>query len=162
MMIKVILISLYNNTVGDFMEWLRKEATLNNLSTMIDFILDNLKKDVNVTERIDMEIRLLCEEVLMNIISYAYEDKNIGEILIGYEYDQTKNYVILKMCDYGIKFNPIEEKDPDLSSDIMKRNIGGLGVFLIKKISDFIEYDRKKGMNILTIKKHYRSIKKLN
>ena len=162
MMIKVILISLYNNTVGDFMEWLRKEATLNNLSTMIDFILDNLKKDVNVTERIDMEIRLLCEEVLMNIISYAYEDKNIGEILIGYEYDQNNNYVILKMCDYGIKFNPIEEKDPDLSCDIMKRSIGGLGVFLIKKISDFIEYDRKKGMNILTIKKHYISMKKLN
>ena len=144
------------------MEWLRKEATLNNLSIMIDFILDNLKNDVKVTERIDMEIRLLCEEVLMNIISYAYEDKNIGEILIGYEYDQNNNYVILKMCDYGIKFNPIEEKDPDLSCDIMKRSIGGLGVFLIKKISDFIEYDRKKGMNILTIKKHYRSMKKLN
>lgn len=144
------------------MEWLRKEATLNNLSIMIDFILDNLKNDVKVTERIDMEIRLLCEEVLMNIISYAYEDKNIGEILIGYEYDQNNNYVILKMCDYGIKFNPIEEKDPDLSCDIMKRSIGGLGVFLIKKISDFIEYDRKKGMNILTIKKHYISMKKLN
>ena len=38
------------------MEWLRKEATLNNLNTMIDFILNNLKKDVMVTEHIDMEI----------------------------------------------------------------------------------------------------------
>ena len=97
----------------------------------------------------------------MNIISYAYEDdENIGEILIGYEYDKKDNYVILKMCDYGIKFNPIEEKDPDLSTDIMERDIGGLGVFLIKKISDFIEYEREKGMNILTIKKQYESNKK--
>ena len=114
------------------MEWLRKEATLNNLNTMIDFILNNLKKDVMVTEHIDMEIRLLCEEVLMNIISYAYEeDDDTGEMLIGYEYDENNNYVVLKMCDYGVKFNPIEEKDPDLTCDIMERDIGGLGVFLI-------------------------------
>ena len=142
------------------MEWLRKEATLNNLNTMIDFILNNLKKDVMVTEHIDMDIRLLCEEVLMNIISYAYEeDDDTGEMLIGYEYDENNNYVVLKMCDYGVKFNPIEEKDPDLTCDIMERDIGGLGVFLIKKISDFIQYERNKGMNILTIKKHYNSIK---
>lgn len=143
------------------MEWLKKEATLNNLNTMIDFILDNLKKDVYVTEHINMEVRLLCEEVLMNIISYAYEGKeDIGEMLVGYEFDRDNNCVVLKMCDYGIQFNPIEEKDPDLTCDIMERDIGGLGVFLIKKISDFIEYEREKGMNILTIKKHYLPINK--
>lgn len=138
------------------MEWLRKKATLNNLNTMIDFILDNLKKDIDVTEHINMEITLLCEEVLMNIISYAYEkDKDTGEMFIGYEYDSNNSCVILKMCDYGVKFNPIEEKDPDINCDIMERDIGGLGVFLIKKISDFMHYERKKGMNILTIKKYY-------
>ena len=143
------------------MEWLRKKTTLNNLNTMIDFILEHLKKDVDVTEHVNMEIRLLCEEVLMNIISYAYEeDEDDGEMLIGYEFDSENNCVILKMCDYGIQFNPIEEKDPDLTCDIMERDIGGLGVFLIKKISDFIDYERKKGMNILTIKKHYISTKK--
>ena len=56
------------------MEWLKKEATINNLNTMIDFILNNLKRDVEVTEHIDIEVRLLCEEVLMNILSYAYAD----------------------------------------------------------------------------------------
>lgn len=143
------------------MKWLRKEATLNNLNIMIDFILNNLKNDVNVTERINMEIRLLCEEVLMNIISYAYEeDENTGEMIIGYKYDEKHDCIILKICDYGIRFNPIEEKDPNLSCDIMERSIGGLGVFLIKRISDFIGYERKKGMNILTIKKHYMSAKK--
>lgn len=143
------------------MKWLRKKATLNNLNTMIDFILDNLKKDIDVTEHIDMEIRLLCEEVLMNIISYAYDEyEYTGEMLVGYEYDNDDNCVILKMCDYGIKFNPIEEKDPELDSDIMERDIGGLGIFLIKRISDCIYYERKKGMNILTIKKYYFYINK--
>ena len=142
------------------MEWLRKKATLNNLNTMIDFILDKLKNDIDVTEHIDMEVRLLCEEVLMNIISYAYEEyDDIGEMFVGYEYDEKDNCLTLKMCDYGAKFNPIEEKDPDLNSDILEREIGGLGVFLIKKISDFIHYERKTGMNILTIKKYYCSIK---
>ena len=143
------------------MEWLKKEATINNLNTMIDFILNNLKRDVEVTEHIDMEVRLLCEEVLMNIISYAYADgKENGEMMIGYEYSIIDNCVTLKMCDYGVEFNPIKEKDPNLSCDIMEREIGGLGVFLIKKISDFIKYERKKGMNILNIKKYYISVKK--
>ncbi|ETJ30663.1 Anti-sigma regulatory factor, partial [human gut metagenome] len=45
----------------------------------------------------------LCEEVLMNIISYAYEeDDDTGEMLVGYEYDENNNYVVLKMCDYVI------------------------------------------------------------
>ena len=138
------------------MKWLRKEATLNNLNVMIEFILNNLKKDVNVTDRINMEIRLLCEEVLMNIISYAYEgNSNIGKMIIGYKYDRKNDCIILKICDYGVKFNPIEEEEPDLSDDIMERNIGGLGVFLIKRLSDFIKYERKFGMNILTIKKYF-------
>lgn len=153
--------SIYNNSVGDFMEWLRKEATLNKLNTMIDFIVRNLRKDVMITEHIDMEVRLLCEEVLMNIISYAYtEGKDAGKMLVGYEYDENNKYIVVKMCDYGRSFNPIEEKNPDFTSDIMERYIGGLGVFLIKRISDYIEYEREKGMNILTIKKRYNSIKK--
>ncbi|MGN0145526.1 MAG: ATP-binding protein [Clostridium sp.] len=145
------------------MKWLRKEATLKNLNIMIEFILNNLKKDTDITEKINMEIRLLCEEALMNIISYAYEEnENTGEMIVGYKYDKKNNCIILKICDYGIKFNPIEKEDPNLTGDIMERNIGGLGVFLIKKISDFITYERKFGMNILTIQKHFISPDKKN
>ena len=51
------------------MDWLRKEANICNLNIMIDFIIENLRKDVKVTKHVDMEIRLVCEEALMNIIN---------------------------------------------------------------------------------------------
>lgn len=139
------------------MEWLKKEATISNLNIMINFVMDNLKKDIKVTEHINMEIRLVCEEALMNIINYAYPKGN-GDMFAGYEYDKKDNCIILKVCDYGIEFNPIKERDPDLTTDIINREIGGLGIFLLKKISDIIEYERSENMNVLTIKKYYQSI----
>ena len=139
------------------MDWLRKEANICNLNIMIDFIIENLRKDVKVTKHVDMEIRLVCEEALMNIINYAYP-KGHGEMIAGYEYAKENNCLTLKVCDYGIEFNPIKENNPDITSDIMERSIGGLGIFLLKKISDIIEYERRENMNVLTIKKHYQSL----
>lgn len=139
------------------MDWLRKEAKLCNLNIMIDYVIEKLKEDVKVTPHVDMEIRLVCEEALMNIINHAYP-KGDGEMMISYKYDKINNCLILEICDYGIEFNPIQEEDPDLTCDIMERNIGGLGIFILKKISDFIEYERKTDMNVLTIKKYYQSI----
>lgn len=139
------------------MEWLKKEATISNLNIMINFVMDNLKKDIKVTEHINMEMRLVCEEALMNIINYAYP-KGDGEMFAGYEYDRRNNCLTLKVCDYGVEFNPIKEKDPDLTTDIIEREIGGLGIFLLKKLSDIIEYERSENMNVLTIKKYYESL----
>ncbi|WP_244834735.1 ATP-binding protein [Clostridium sp. BJN0001] len=135
------------------MKWLKKEATINNLNEMIDFILDNLKVDTNISYHMEMQIRLLCEEAFVNIINHAYPSKN-GIIIAGYEFDKKNNYITVKMCDYGIEFNPINEKNPDITCDIMQRDVGGLGIFLLKEISDSIGYERKKDMNILTIRKY--------
>lgn len=139
------------------MDWVKKEAKMCNLNIMIDFIIENLKKDIKVTDHVDMEIRLVCEEALTNIINYAYP-KGEGEMFAGYEYDKENSCITLKVCDYGIEFNPTKENDPDVTSDIMERSVGGLGIFLLKKISDIIEYERKDNMNVLIIKKHYKSL----
>lgn len=139
------------------MEWLKQEATLSNLNSMIDFVLDNLKEDIILPHRVKNQIRLLCEEVFMNVISHAYDnlDKGKGQIIIGYEFNSDKNCMLLKICDYGMRFNPVEEaEEPDIFCDIMERDVGGLGIFIIKKMSDFIDYERQRDMNILTIKKY--------
>lgn len=141
------------------MKWLKKKAELDNLNTMIDFIMDHLKFNVKVTQHVDMEVRLLCEETLMNIITHAYPyDYDEMDMYAGYEYDKECECIVLKICDHGIPFNPLEMSDPSLGGGILEREIGGLGIFLIKKISDVIEYERKDGMNILTIKKYYQPI----
>lgn len=134
------------------MKWLKKEATMENLNEMIDFILDNVRNDTHISCHIEMQMRLICEEAFMNIINYAYPSKN-GIMMAGYEFDRQNNFITIKMCDYGVEFNPINESDPDITCDIMQRDVGGLGIFLLKKISDSIGYERKKDMNILTIRK---------
>ena len=139
------------------MKWLKKRAELDNLNLMIDFIMEHLNINVKVTQHIDMEVRLLCEETLMNIITHAYPNKHSEMYMYaGYEYDEECECIVLKICDHGIPFNPLKSSDPVLSGEILEREIGGLGIFLIKKISDVIEYERKDGMNILTIKKYYQ------
>lgn len=134
------------------MKWLRKKATLENLNSMIDFVLKNAENDVHLSKKKAMEIRLICEELLMNIISYSYP-KEKGDIVAGYEFSD--NCITLNLCDYGEEFNPVEDHiEPDLSRDIMDIDIGGLGILIVKKVSDYINYERKENMNILTVKKY--------
>ena len=57
----------------------------------------------------------------------------------------------MRFSDGGKKYNPLENKDPDITADLKDRKIGGLGVFLAKKLSDKISYTYENGQNILTI-----------
>ena len=135
------------------MKWLKKEATLNNLNPMIDDVLKGVSKSINLSKKKYMEIRLICEEVLLNIISYSYPNGK-GEMIAGYEFKKDEGCVILKICDYGKEFNIMNEKEPDITLNIMERDIGGLGILLIKKVSDSVEYESKENMNVLTVKKY--------
>ena len=135
------------------MKWLKKEATLNNLNPMIDDVLKGVSKSINLSKKKYMEIRLICEEVLLNIIIYSYPNGK-GEMIAGYEFKKDEGCVILKICDYGKEFNIMNEKEPDITLNIMERDIGGLGILLIKKVSDSVEYERKENMNVLTVKKY--------
>ena len=135
------------------MKWLKKEATLNNLNPMIDDVLKGVSKSINLSKKKYMEIRLICEEVLLNIISYSYPNGK-GEMIAGYEFKKDEGCVILKICDSGKEFNIMNEKEPDITLNIMERDIGGLGILLIKKVSDSVEYERKENMNVLTVKKY--------
>lgn len=137
------------------MKWLKKEADISNLNLMIEFVLDNVKNYIDLTRKKTYEIRLICEEIMLNIISYSYPDGK-GELLAGCEFSNDDKCLTLKICDYGKEFNPIEMSLPEISEDedIMEKDVGGLGIFLIRNISDSVDYERKENMNILTIKKY--------
>lgn len=136
------------------MEWLNKKATLTNLDKAITFVLENMGRDMETTQKMLTEIRLICEEVFMNVISYAYPAGD-GEMQIGYEFDKKSKCMTLLICDSGVEFDPTKAEEPDLTVDIMERQIGGLGIFMVKKIADSVVYERKDKMNVLTIKKSY-------
>ena len=135
------------------MQWLKKEANISNLDSMINFILDNIKSEIELTRKRSMEVRLICEEVLLNIISYSYPEGN-GVMMAGYEYCNNESCLVLKICDFGREFDPMSIEEPDMSLDIMDRDVGGLGILILKKISDSIKYERKEDMNILTVTKY--------
>lgn len=138
------------------MRKLIKGAVIENMNECIEFLLYNLKNDVELNKKSQNEIRMLCEEILINIINYAYEKTSAGEMIVEYDFEKESSTMTMIFSDYGIEFNPLEKQDPDLTLDIMDRDIGGLGIFLVKKIADLVDYERADNMNRLTIKKKWK------
>lgn len=126
------------------------EADKNNLPSVLEFVLSELPKSTDSKFR--LEIELICEEIFVNICSYAYDGK-VGSAVITA--DITDNAVTLSFSDSGTPFNPLEKADPDIHTPLEERNIGGLGIFMTKKSADKIFYQRTDGHNILTVIKNY-------
>ena len=131
-------------------ETIQKRLTLpadnKNLYEMIDFLKSDMDK-YNLSQKKQFNLISSVEEIFANIASYAYEKS--GEVIITTFVEDGTYYV--EFSDNGKKYNPLNNKNPDITSDLKDRKIGGLGVFLAKKLSDKINYTYKDGKNILTI-----------
>lgn len=125
-------------------------ASIDELDNVLSFI-DNEIKDIKDSKLLT-KFNLVVEEVFVNIVSYAYEDtdtNNTVTISINDNDDKT----IITFIDSGKHFNPLIKDDPDLSLDVDERPVGGLGIYLVKKMMDNVEYEYKDNKNILTIEK---------
>ena len=98
-----------------------------------------------------MLIRLACEELVMNITSYAYPEDVEGFLEVDVE--KTDERIVIRFKDGGMPFNPLEHKKPDTKLPWKQRRIGGLGIFLLRRKMDDIHYDHVDNKNILTIEK---------
>lgn len=133
------------------MEMVKVPARLENLEKMINFIVEKYKTLVH-DKKSELRMRLVMEEALVNIINYAYPN-SVGEIEIDYNFYEKKKILTIKIIDSGIPFNPLEKEEPDLSLSMEERQIGGLGIYMIKTIMDEVNYERVDGKNILIISK---------
>ena len=88
------------------------------------------------------------DELVANIVDYSNSDYLDVEIV------RDDKSITLRFRDGGIPFNPLKKDPPDISLPMEEREIGGLGIFLARNMSDEIGYERKDGKNILTIKKN--------
>ena len=100
------------------------------------------------------EINLVLEEILMNIISYGYDDDNEHEIVV--QWWLSDNVLTLIITDDGKKFDPLIIPEPELDKSVDERKIGGLGIHLVKKMMCEINYKRKDEENILEMKKRIK------
>ena len=127
-------------------------ATLENLETVIAFVDGELEK-ANCPIKTQMQIDVAVEELFVNIASYAYPSGE-GSALIRLETDAEAGNVEITFEDSGIPYDPVAKADPDVSLPAEKRQIGGLGIFMVKKTMDSMRYERRDGRNILTITKN--------
>ena len=129
---------------------LRVEAKVDNLQQVIDFATGTLTDACPMRER--MQIELVTEEIFVNIASYAYSEPG-GFAVIRRSGGEGPEGLTLSFIDGGVPYDPLKKPDPDLTLPIDERPIGGLGVFLVKKIVDEAYYEYKDGKNILTVRK---------
>lgn len=94
------------------------------------------------------KIRLCVEEVVENIVSYAYER---GDGWLEAQTELCEGSLVISLRDAGTPFNPLDTPDPDITLSAEERQIGGLGIFLCKKMMDKVSYEYKDGCNILSM-----------
>ena len=125
-------------------------AVLKNLEAMMALITDEAKS-LGFDEKKLYHIKLAAEEVLVNIINYAYPDKH-GDIELTVS-TRGHDGIEVVVVDRGIVFDPLSLPEPDIHASMEKRKIGGLGVFLVRKLMDEVTYRREEDRNILTFVK---------
>ena len=114
----------------------------------------------SVTEKLGIEtplarkLRLAVEEAVVNVISYAYPEGTEGDVTIKIMSDgHTLRFQII---DTGVPFDPTKKEKADTTLSIEERQIGGLGIFLVRELMDTINYERVDGKNILTLIKTFK------
>ena len=126
-------------------------ATLENLDTVMAFV-DQQLEEVGCSMKAQMQIDIAVEEVYVNIAHYAYNPE-VGGVTIRVQIEEEPLAVILTFIDKGKPYDPLAKEDPDVTLAADDRQIGGLGIFMVKKSMDNVSYEYNEGRNILTLKK---------
>jgi anti-sigma regulatory factor (Ser/Thr protein kinase) len=124
------------------------DAKIENLDAVMNFISSELEA-ADCPLKLQTQIAIATEEVFVNIAHYAYCPEVGGatiRVSVGDE-------VCIEFEDKGKRYNPLENCDPDITLGAEEREVGGLGIFMVKKIMDAVEYRREGNKNILTIRK---------
>lgn len=128
------------------------DATIESIADAVDF-LNAKTKNLPFSNKDKYQIEIAVDEIMSNIANYAYKDE-VGKVQIKVETDSSSTTITFS--DSGIPYNPLEKDDPDITLSAEEREIGGYGIFLVKKIMDEVLYEYKDNKNILTIKKKYK------
>ena len=123
-------------------------------SEIVEFLMAS--PDMPRDEALRFKLRLSIEEAVENIVRYAY-DGGIGWLEAGTSLDHDTLVLTVELRDAGVPFNPLEQPEPDITAKAEDREIGGLGIYLCKKLMDSISYRYENGNNVLTMTKRVRS-----
>lgn len=122
--------------------------TLDKLPEVIDFF-EGILLEAEVPTKVQAQINIAVDEIFSNIALYS----GATNVILGCL--RTKDQVTLRFSDDGSPYDPTKKENPDITLTAEEREIGGLGIFMVKKTMDEVSYEYKDGLNILTIIKKF-------
>ena len=101
------------------------------------------------------DLHLALDEILTNVVAHGYDDQNDHEIIVRLALwgDGKVQRIEVEVEDDGRPFNPLEAERPDVNASVDDRPIGGLGIYLVRRVMDDLEYRRQRGKNVLVMRK---------
>lgn len=133
------------------MEKLTLPAVTANIEKVTDFV-NGLLEAADCPPKAMIQIDVAIDELFGNIANYAYGSET-GDATVGFEITEDRT-VIITFTDSGVPYDPLQKPDPDVTLSAEEREIGGLGIFMVKKTMDDMVYEYAEGQNILSIKKN--------
>ena len=133
------------------MKELRTDALKEKLPDVLAF-LDEQLEAADCPMNLQMKLDIAVEEIFVNIANYAYPDGG-GTALIRVGFIPDPLTVEITFTDRGVPYDPLAKPDPDVHLSAEKRQIGGLGIYMVKKSMDDVRYQYLDGQNILTLRK---------
>ena len=134
------------------MKELTIDATVENIERVTAFVDEQLEQ-LNCPLKAQMQIDIAIDELFGNIAHYAYKP-DVGSATVRVEVTGEPLAVAVTFIDHGIPYDPLASEEPDTSLSAEERQIGGLGIYMVKKSMDEITYEYREGKNILKIKKN--------
>ena len=126
-------------------------AIIESIPVVTAFIDEQLEA-LSCPMKAQMQIDVAIDELFSNIARYAYGD-GAGDATVRFSFDESTRRVSITFFDRGFPFDPLEQDEPDVTRSAEERTIGGLGIFLVRKTMDGMEYTYENGANVLTIYK---------
>lgn len=133
------------------MKELTISAEIENIAEVTAFV-DRQLEELDCPMKAQMQIDIAIDELFGNIAHYAYNPE-VGPATVRVEVLDEPLAVVITFIDKGIPYDPLARNDPNLSLSAEEREIGGLGIYMVKKSMDEITYEYQDGHNILKIRK---------
>ncbi len=126
------------------------DSPIENFAVVKDW-MQNIFDEIGCVGKTTKQLFIAVDEIFTNISLYAYE--NVGKVNFKAIFNADDKSLKISIIDNGDKYNPLERPDPDIAQRIKDKTVGGLGIFLVKKMVDSIEYSRSDNKNILVLTK---------
>lgn len=126
-------------------------AKLEQLDSVLSFV-DSELHQAGCEETVKTQIMVAVEEIFTNISQYAYP-KQEGRVTVQLQIIESPAIAQIEIIDQGVPYDPLERQDPNITLSVEKRDIGGLGIFMVKQMMDEVSYRYENKSNILTIRK---------